>query len=181
MARLTAIDPAKAAGKAKELLDKVQAKLGLTPNMMRTMANSPAVLEAYLGFSTALAGGSLNAKLREQISLAVAESNSCAYCLSAHVAIGKMVGLGDDEIISSRQSNSTDPKVDAALKFAKTIVARRGEVTDDDVNRVRQAGYTEGDIAEIIANVALNTLTNYFNHAAQTEIDFPKVAVGAMK
>ena len=177
MSRLTALDPAKTTGKAKELLGKVQAKLGLKPNLMRTMANSPAVLEGYLNFNAALAGGSLSAKVREQIALAVAESNSCEYCISAHTAIGKMVGLGESEIINSRQSFSTDPKVDGALKFARTIVANRGDVTDDDLGRVRNAGYSDGEIAEIIANVVLNVFTNYFNHVAQTEVDFPKVTL----
>ncbi|MGB7292844.1 MAG: carboxymuconolactone decarboxylase family protein [Thermodesulfobacteriota bacterium] len=157
----------------------MQAKLGLTPNMMRTMANSPVVLEAYLNFNNTLAGGSLSAKLREQIALAVAETNGCEYCLSAHTAIGEMVGLGRDEILSSRQSVSTDKKVDAALRFAKTIVAHSGDVPDDDVKRVREAGYSEGEISEIIANVALNVFTNYFNQVAQTEIDFPRVALSS--
>lgn len=177
MSRLVAVEPAKATGKAKDLLEKVKAKLGLTPNMMRTMANSPAVLEGYLNFNNTLAGGSLSAKVREQIALAVAETNGCEYCLSAHTAIGEMVGLGRDEILSSRQSVSTDTKVDAALKFAKTIVARSGDVTDADVNRVRHAGYSEAEIAEIVANVALNVFTNYFNQVAQTEIDFPRVTL----
>jgi uncharacterized peroxidase-related enzyme len=177
MSRLIAVDPAKATGKAKDLLDKVQAKLGLTPNMMRTMANSPAVLEAYLNFNNSLAEGSLSSRLREQIALVVAEANGCEYCLSAHTAIGKMVGLGTDDILASRQSTSTNPKVEAALKFASRIIARRGDVSDNDLGQVLQAGYAEGEIAEIIANVALNVFTNYFNQVAQTEIDFPKVAL----
>jgi alkylhydroperoxidase family enzyme len=82
--RLSAIEPEKATGNVKDLLDAVQAKLSLTPNMTRVMANSPAVLEAYLSFSGALAGGSLNSKLREQIALEVAQQNSCQYCVSGH-------------------------------------------------------------------------------------------------
>jgi uncharacterized peroxidase-related enzyme len=175
MSRLTATNPTETTGKAKDLLDAVQKKLGLTPNMMRTMAQSPAVLEAYLNFSGALAGGSLNAKVREQIALAVGEANSCEYCLSAHTAIGKMVGLSEDDINGSRQSSSGDAKTDAALKFARTIVLERGEVSDRDIQRVREAGFTDGEIAEIVANVSLNIFTNYFNHVAGTEIDFPKV------
>jgi uncharacterized peroxidase-related enzyme len=177
MSRLIAVDPAQASGKAKDLLDGVQAKLGLTPNMMRTMANSPAVLEAYLNFNNSLAEGSLSSRLREQVALVVAEANGCEYCLSAHTAIGKMVGLGTDDILASRHSTSTNPKVEAALKFATRIIARRGDVSDNDLGEVRQAGYTEGEIAEIIANVALNVFTNYFNQVAQTEIDFPRVAL----
>lgn len=181
MPRLNAIDPQTATGKAKELLDGVQKKLGLTPNMTRTMANSPAVLEGYLNFSGALGAGSLNAKLREQLALTVAEANACEYCLSAHTAIGKMVGLQADELAASRRATSSDPHVEAALRFAREIVVTRGAVNNEDVNRVRAAGYSEGEIAEIIAHVALNIFTNYFNTVAQTVVDFPKVSLAVAK
>ncbi len=175
MPRLNAIDPKEATGKAKELLDGVKAKLGSVPNLMRTFANSLAALEGYLGLSGALAGGLLNAKLREQIALTVADANSCEYCLSAHTVIGKMVGLNESEIVWSRQASSGDAKTDAALKFAHQIVVKRGEVLDSEVQAVREAGYSDGEITEIVANVALNIFTNYFNHIAQTVVDFPKV------
>ena len=181
MTRLTAINPPEATGKAKELLDAVNKKIGMTPNLMRTMAQSPAVLKAYLNFSGALAGGSLNAKIREQISLAVAEANSCEYCLSAHTAIGKMVGLSEDAIHQARQSASGDAKTDAALKFARAIVLERGEVSEAEVRQVRDAGFTEGEVAEIIANVSLNIFTNYFNHIAGTVVDFPKIEFALKK
>jgi AhpD family alkylhydroperoxidase len=116
MPRLNAVDPARAT--AKDLLAAVKAQLGLTPNMMRTMATSPAVLEGYLSFGTALAGGSLPARLREQIALSVAEANGCDYCLSAHTALGRLAGLKDDEIARSREGASTDPETDAVLRFA---------------------------------------------------------------
>jgi uncharacterized peroxidase-related enzyme len=179
MQRLNAVDLQTADGKAKELLDGVQKKLGMTPNMMRTMANSPAVLEAYLNFSSLLSTGKLNARLREQIAITVAEANACEYCLSAHSAIGKMVGLSEDEISANRQSKSNDAKTEAALNFAHRIVVSRGELNDADVNIVRQAGFDDGEIAELIANVALNIFTNYFNHIAQTVLDFPRVALTA--
>ena len=177
MTRLTAINPDEAAGKAKQLLDGVQQKLGLTPNLMRTFANSPAVLEAYLNFSGALGEGLLDAKLREQIALAVAEANSCEYCLSAHTAIGKMVGLNESDLTKARQAKASDVKTEAALQFAREIVVKRGEVSDADWQAVKDAGYGEGEIAEIIANVALNIFTNYFNHIARTEVDFPRIAL----
>lgn len=178
MPRLTAIDPASATGKAKELLDGVQATLGVTPNLMRTMANSPAVLEAYLSFNTALGRGRLSAKEREQIALAVAEANGCEYCLSAHTAIGKKVGLPESDLLASRLGTSPDFKVAAALKFAQAILSQRGQVTDEDVNRIRRAGLGDAEIAEIVANVALNVFTNYFNLVAETTVDFPRVELG---
>lgn len=178
MPRLNAIDPAVATGNVKALLDGVQATLGMTPNLMRTMANSPAVLEAYLSFNTALARGRLSAKLREQIALAVAQANGCEYCLSAHTAIGKKVGLPEGDLLTSRQWVSSDPKANAALEFARAVLTHRGQVSDDDVSRVRQAGIGDAEITEIVANVALNVLTNYFNLVAGTSVDFPQVELG---
>ena len=181
MPRLNAIDPKEATGKAKELLDGVKAKLGIVPNLMRTFANSPAALKGYLSFSGALGDGLLKAKVREQIALAVADANNCEYCLSAHTAIGKMMGLNDSEIVSSRQASSGDAKTDAALKFAHQIVVKRGEVLNSEIETVRNAGFSDGEITEIVANVALNIFTNYFNHVAQTVVDFPKVSLAAGK
>ena len=177
MSRLAVIEPQTATGKAKELLDAVQAHLKITPNMTKVMANSPAVLEAYLAFSGALGHGSLGAKLREEIALEVGEQNSCQYCVSAHTAIGKMVGLSESEIDQAREAKSGSEKNAAALRFARAIVAQKGRATDADVENVRSAGYTDGEIAEIIAHVALNIFTNYFNNTAGVEVDFPKIAL----
>jgi len=173
MARMHLVDPQQAEGKQKELLDGVQKKLGMTPNLIRGFANSSAALQAYLGMSGALGEGSLSPKLREQIALTVGQANSCDYCLAAHSAVGKMVGLNRDDITDARQGFSSDTEVDAALQFAKRIVETKGWVSDEDFANVRAAGYDDGGIAEIIAHVALNTFTNYFNHVAETPIDFP--------
>src|SRR3984957_8911519 len=122
MSRLQPLDPSTATGKAKELLDAVKGKLGIVPNMTRVMASSPVVLESYLGFSGALAGGFLDAKTREQIALVTAQENHCDYCLSAHTAIGKMVGLNHDQIVASREGSGSSPKTTAALIFAKRVL-----------------------------------------------------------
>jgi uncharacterized peroxidase-related enzyme len=175
MPRLNAVDPARTTGKVKDLLAAVKAQLGLTPNMMRTMASSPAVLEGYLSFGAALAGGAFPARLREQIALAVAEANACDYCLSAHSALGRLAGLKDEDIASSREGAATDPKTQAALRFAVAVVAGKGDVNDDEFARARGAGLSDGEIAEILAHVAINMFTNYFNKAAGTAIDFPRV------
>jgi uncharacterized peroxidase-related enzyme len=177
MQRITAVNPAEATGKAKQLLDGVQAKLGMTPNLMKTLAAGPAALEAYLNFGAALATGHLDAKFREQIALAVAQANSCEYCLSAHSAIGKMVGLKPEEIATSREAHSADAKRDAGLQFVQALVVQRGVVSDRALAQVKAAGFSDGDIAEIVANVAVNIFTNYFNHVARTDVDFPCVAV----
>lgn len=177
MARLKSVDPARAEGKAKELLAAVQAKLKVTPNMMRVMANSPAALDAYLKFDGALAGGALGGKLREQIALAVAEANRCEYCLAAHSTLGKMAGLSDAELAASRDAKGATERHTAALTFARQLVESQGMVGEEAVAAVRAAGFSDGEIAEIIANVAINVFTNYFNNAAAVDVDFPKVAL----
>lgn len=179
MSRLPAIQTENATGKAKELLEGVQAKLKITPNMTRVMANSPAVLQGYLAFSGALAGGTLEPKLRELIAVEVGEQNSCQYCVSAHTAIGKMTGLSDSEIEAARDAKSASAKNAAALKFAREVVVKKGQLTDADFEGVRKAGFSDGQIAEIIAHVALNVFTNYFNNATEVEVDFPKIALRA--
>ncbi|HXI38730.1 MAG TPA: peroxidase-related enzyme [Bryobacteraceae bacterium] len=181
MPRIKPIETAQAGSKAKQLLDAVQAKLGVTPNMMRTMAQSPAMLEAYLNFSSALNHGLLNAKTREQLALVIGQANACEYCVAAHTLLGKGAGLSADEIQANRRADSADQKAAAGLEFARRLVNRRGAVSDDDVASVRSAGYRDGEIVEIVAHVALNTLTNYLNLVAQTEVDFPKVPLALEK
>jgi uncharacterized peroxidase-related enzyme len=179
MARLPEIDPQQATDKAKELLDGVQARLKIVPNFMRVMANSPAALDAYLSFNEKLSHGLLNAKLGELIAVVVADENSCEYCLSAHTAIAKMVGLNEEQILAGRDFNLGDAKIDAALRFARDVAAKRGQLDASAIDAVRNAGYSDGEIAEIIANVGLHVFTNYFNNVVKTEIDFPRVALRA--
>jgi len=175
MPRLQAVNPEQVTGKTKMLLDGVQATLGMTPNLIRTLANSPDVLEAYLSFNAALGGGLLSDRLRERIALATAEANGCGYCLTAHCAIGKAVGLSENDVLDSRQGISPDSRIEAALRFTHQVLEKRGRVSDNEISRLRSVGYGDAEIAEIVANIVLNIFTNYFNLVAGTEIDFPEV------
>ncbi len=181
MNRIHQIDPAQATGKTKQLLDAVKGKLGLVPNLVRVLGNSPAALEGYLGLNGALTGGALPAKLREQIALAVGEINGCGYCLSAHTLLGGKAGLSRDEIISARRSTAVNDKSDAALKFARAVTLQRGHLADSDLQAARSAGLNDAEIVEVVQHVALNILTNYTNNVARTVIDFPEVKPGALE
>ncbi len=178
MPRLNPIDPAHAQGVARELLDDIRRTFGMAPNILRAMANSPAALQAYLGFRSALGGASLGPKLGEAIALAVAGANDCGYCVAAHTAAAKALGVDDAERARNRDGRSGDAKVDAALRFAVAIVAKSGRVDDGDLHSVRAAGYGDGEIVDIVAAVASNTFTNYLDHVAEPELDFPAVATG---
>jgi uncharacterized peroxidase-related enzyme len=175
MSRLHTIPTIEAApAAAQPLLQAAKKQLGSVPNLFRVIANSPAALEGYLGLNGALSKGQLSAQTRERIALAVAEINGCGYCLSAHTYLARNVAkLDDAEITANRNGASNDPKADAAVKFAVAVVENRGHVAEADLAAVRKAGFEDAEIVEIVTHVALNTLTNYVNEVARTEVDFP--------
>ncbi len=161
---------------SKPLLAAVKQSLGVVPNLMKLVGHSPAALEGYLSLNGALAKGTLDAKLRERLALAVAEFNGCDYCLSAHDYLGRHVAkLSGHEIDAARDFHSEDVRANVALRFARRVVELRGRVSDTDLATLRNAGFDEAATVEIVATVALNVLTNYVNNVAQTDIDFPKV------
>ena len=167
---------ADAPAQSQPLLENVQKSLGSVPNLFRIVANSPAALEGYLGLNGALAKGQLDAATRERIALAVAEINGCGYCLAAHSYLGKNVAkLTGTEIAANRRGTSTDARADAAVRFAAEITRERGQVSADAIDAVKAAGYSDAELVEIVAHVALNTLTNYVNEVLDTTIDFPVV------
>ncbi len=177
MPRILPVNQNNADQATAQLLQGVKKKMGMVPNLISTMAQSTAVANAYLGFSGALQQGNLPAKTREQIALAVGQANECDYCLAAHSTLGKHAGLDESGIEKARLGTADDPRDAAVLGFAKSLVQNRGHVDDRDLQSLRDQGYSEGDIAEIVANVALNLFTNYFNHVAETEVDFPAASV----
>lgn len=177
MARLPIQSVESATGSNKDIFAALQKGLGMVPNMTRVMANSPAVLQAYVQFNGALSGGKLAPKIREQIALLTAQSNECAYCLSAHSALGKLAGLNQAQLDGARRVESSDPRTLAALTFAQSIIDLRGGVSERDISAVRAAGFSDAEIAEIVAAVAINFFTNLFNRAFDVDIDFPRVEV----
>lgn len=160
---------------ARPLLEAVNKQLGVVPNLFRIVANSPAALEGYLGLNGALGKGKLSLAVREGIALAVAEANGCGYCLAAHTYLGtNLAKLSAAEIAMNRLGRASDAKANAAIAFALGIAKTRGKVSDAEVAAVRAAGWSDAELVEIVAHVALNTLTNYVNEVLGTEIDFPE-------
>lgn len=156
-------------------LQAVKARLGRVPNLVATFARSPVTLAGYLQLSETLAGGRLSPRQRELVALAVAQENACEYCLSAHSAIARSLGLSPAEIEQARRGEAADAVDQAVARFAAQLVRRRGGVTDTELAAARSAGLDDGLLVEITAQVALNTLTNSLNRLAETDIDFPRV------
>lgn len=176
MQRIQKVEAATAPQKTKDLFAAVKAQMGMVPNLIATMAHAPAAVSAYLGLAGALGDGALDRRLREQIAVAVAGVNVCDYCASAHTLLGKNAGVAPDEIARNLSGASNDTKTAIALAFAVEIVRERGHVSDAGLAAVRRAGFSEEEIVEIVAHVAMNVFTNYFNHIAGTEVDFPLIA-----
>ena len=154
-------------------LNQIQAKLGSVPNMFLTLAHSPVALNAYVKLADVAGSGKLSAKQREQIALTVGEGNQCTYCVAAHGVIGKMVGLNPTEISQARSGASVDAKTQAALRLAAQIVEQRGRLGAAELSSFKAAGFADADVLEVLVNVVLNIFTNYTNHIAGTEVDFP--------
>lgn len=175
MSRINVVTTETANPEQQALIDAIHAKLGMVPNFLRVFANSPVALKAFLGLYDVAGAGSLDPQTRERIALALAQQNSCEYCLSAHTAIGGSVGLDDGEIEANRAGSSRDAKAAIAVKFARSLVEHKGEVTTAEINEVREAGYSDADIVEIITHVGMNLLTNILGKASRIDIDFPNV------
>lgn len=176
MSRIAPLNPETATGEAADLFGAVKSKFGMVPNLLKTVGHEPSVLKGYLDFSGALGGASFDANTREAIALTVAGANGCDYCASAHTAASKMMKVDQDEITRRLGGTSDDAKLNTLLNFARQVVETRGFVEDADLQAVRDTGYTDAQVVELVGNVVVNIFTNYINHVADTEIDFPKVS-----
>jgi uncharacterized peroxidase-related enzyme len=176
-ARIVPVDSAYADESTQQLFAAVKAKMGKVPNMMKTMAHSPALLEGYLAFSEALNKGVLPEIVRQQIALFVSQQNGCEYCLSAHTLIGRHAGLSREQALLARQGRAQDDKQQAVLSLVQNILDWRGDISNEQFAAARTAGLTDAEIAEVVGHVALTTLTNYFNQLTQSDVDFPRVSV----
>lgn len=173
MARITQVSDTAATPDAAQLFAAIKGKIGMVPNLYRVAANQPKVLAAMLGLNETLSGGNFDARTREAIALAVAGANACDYCASAHAAISASLKVAPETVEAHLAGQSDDPRTGAILRLATAIVAAKGMVPDADLAAAKGAGLSEADIVETVANVVANIFTNYLNHVADTDIDFP--------
>jgi AhpD family alkylhydroperoxidase len=178
MAVLELADTTKMTGKTQEMLGNLEKGMGFMPNIMKQMANSPAALESFLSSRDALLRGSLDAQMIALIGIVVAEIYSCEYLLASRVAQAKKAGVSEEELNLARQQSSSDKKKDIGLQFVRNVVVRHGaEMPASDIQDLKTAGYTDGEIVELLANTSLNMFVYYLIQVGQPELDFPKVAL----
>ncbi|CAN7230698.1 MAG: carboxymuconolactone decarboxylase family protein [Betaproteobacteria bacterium] len=175
VARVPLVDRTAATGSVRTVLDQIHGAFGATPNMFRAVANSPAALQSMWAAFGALGGGVIGVALGEQIAVAVANRNACDYCLAAHTALGRKAGVSGDDLAAAQSGESADPRTAAVLRFALKLVNERGQVDATDVQALRDQGWSDEHIVEIVGHVALNLFTNYVNVALAVPVDFPGV------
>ena len=176
MQRIPSLDPQQASGRIRELLDMAEQKFGVIPNVAKVMANSPVVLDSFLALTAAMESARIGAKLHHQVKLATSETNVCEYCTSILCAIGSSAGLTAADLVEGRLAKAQDPRTNAALMFAHAVLETKGKVKDDDLRAVRQAGFSDAEIVEIVASVVVGCFTNFLNNVADTELDIPQAA-----
>lgn len=176
MAVMQLADTSKLTGKNSEMLAQMEKSMGLMPNIMKQMANSPAALEAFLSSKEALSKGQLSDKMRALIGILIAETYSCGYMLSARVAQAKQAGMSDEDIQKAKDQSSSDAKEDRGLQFVRNLVLRHGELPASELAELKAAGYNEGEIVELIANTSFNMEVYYLIQVAKPDADFPSVA-----
>jgi len=175
MSRINLVTAEQANEQQQVLYTAIEQQLGIVPNFLKVFANSPAALQAFLGLHSIASEGELDAKTKERIALGLAEQNACQYCVSAHTAIGRKAGLSGDEMMANRAGSSQDAKAAVAVKFSRSLAENSGEVTTAELLEIRNVGYSDAEIVEIITHVGMNILTNILGKASHVEIDFPKI------
>lgn len=157
---------------AREFLEKAESNYGFIPNILGVMANSPALLEAYMTISGIFEKTDFSAAEKQTVLLAVSTENGCDYCKAAHTAIGRMQGV-DDAVLEAIASGDKlpDDKLDTLFSFTRAMVEKRGHPSDDELQAFLDAGYSEAQVQDVIVGIGMKTLSNYNNHIAETPVD----------
>ncbi|HLI67921.1 MAG TPA: carboxymuconolactone decarboxylase family protein [Caulobacteraceae bacterium] len=176
MPTLSPVDTDSLTGKARETIERVQQRSGRIPNMVRLLVNSPAALDGYIAFASALAQGALSPELQALVGVAVTSELGCDYSLAAVSGIARRGGVSDKALDAARTAAADDPRTAALLGFAVDLVREHGRLPEGRVEALKARGFTDGEIAEVIAGVGLNVFRAYFNLTARPVMDFAPAA-----
>lgn len=177
MSRLDIVTPAKASGPTRALYDAIKNAIGVVPAIYQGLGNSPTALEGALHTDGLLKKGTLSGTEIEAVKLAVSEKYGCNYCLAAHTLLGKKAGLSEADTLAIRRGDVQHPRLAALVKFVNDTLHPEARVSDSELAAIRNAGYSDGQIAEIVQTIAQTVFTNLFNRVHQTELDFPPAPV----
>jgi uncharacterized peroxidase-related enzyme len=159
--------------KSRPILENIQKSFKFIPNLFGVFANSPVLLEGYVGLEKTFDKGSLSAVERQIILLSASVENSCGYCMAAHSTLLKAFLHVPADVVSAVRANQpvSDPKLEALVALTKEIVAERGHVRAQVMDNFLAAGYRKDQVLEVLIGVALKTMSNYLDHISPTELD----------
>jgi AhpD family alkylhydroperoxidase len=159
---------------SRDVLKALEAQFGTVLNIHGAMAHAPAVLNMYAAIQRVLADvATFDPRTREAIALAVANVDACAYWQAAHTAAGRAAGMSVETTVAIRRGTVDDPKLVALLAVVREQTGSVGHVQDATWQAALGAGWSDAELTETSAHVALNLFTNYFNHLVQTDVDLP--------
>jgi uncharacterized peroxidase-related enzyme len=173
MKKLSVLTKENAPEQSRQIFEGIEKSVGMLPNIYAVIGNSANALSAFLAFSDAQKNSTFNTREREAIALAVSEENGCNYCRSAHTHIAKMNGFSEEETLQLRAGTIYNPKLNAVIKLAKSIVENRGKVEDDLIRKFFVAGYDEKALVDLVLIVSAITFTTYIGRLTMPAIDFP--------
>jgi uncharacterized peroxidase-related enzyme len=158
---------------SRSVLERAEKNFTFVPNLLGILAASPAALQAYSNLTSALQHSTDFSSAEQQVLfLAISHENKCGYCMAAHSTIASNGVLTNGQIAAMREGTPLDnAKLEALRVFGRTMVAKRGFVDQAGLDAFLAAGYTRRNVLDVIAAVALKTLTNYTNHLADTPVD----------
>ena len=152
------------------IFDNLKKALGFVPNLYATFAYSPTALGTYLALQNAKS--SLKPKEREVINLVVSQVNDCEYCLAAHTAIGKMLGLTEAQILEIRRGRASfDPKLDGLVRFVREVAEKRGHVSATTTEAFLAAGWSQANLVDAIMVVGDKSISNYLHGTTKISPD----------
>ena len=174
METLQPIAPSRATGEAKALFDDILKRLPRVPNLLATLAHSPRVLGSYLAFTDSF-NSRLPERLRDLMSITVAQVMGGDYILSFAHVLAKKEGISDEQASAARRGESSDAKTAALLQLAAKAARQHGSLSEGDLVAFHEAGYTEIELVDVLAYISFSVFRVYFTLMAQTAIDFPVV------
>jgi uncharacterized peroxidase-related enzyme len=171
--KIELINQENASPAVKPLLDQVQKAYGFVPNTYGVFANSPLAIASYLQLNGLIKEHStLTPQEQQVVMLSVSVENGCEYCVAAHTVVAGMVKTPQDAVSSIRENSPlSDPRLAALSAFTKSIVKNRGWVPEEEQQAFLNAGFSVGQVFDVIAIVALKTLSNYANHLSEPALD----------
>ena len=147
---------------SKAILTAVNGANGFIPNLFRALANSPSTLNGFVALLEANDGGTLSPAERQIVQMTASIENQGEYCVAGHSTFAARIGMPFETIMAIREGLPLpDKRYQGLVDFTRALVRNRGHVTEGDKTAFEESGFRTEQIFEVVAGVALKTITNF--------------------